>query len=48
MGEAKEWVQNGIRRLYYERITGEKFVKAEEADLHQRIAKNVAECLAKL
>ena len=32
----------------YERITGEKFVKAEEADLHQRIAKNVAECLAKL
>ncbi|MBO7165686.1 MAG: phosphoribosylaminoimidazolesuccinocarboxamide synthase, partial [Muribaculaceae bacterium] len=32
----------------YERITGEKFIKAEEADLHQRIAKNVAECLAKL
>lgn len=32
----------------YERITGEKFCKAEGNDLCQRIEKNVAECLAKL
>lgn len=32
----------------YEHITGEKFVKADEADLAQRIQKNVADCLAKL
>ncbi|MEZ3590703.1 MAG: phosphoribosylaminoimidazolesuccinocarboxamide synthase [Muribaculaceae bacterium] len=32
----------------YEHITGERFVKADEADLSDRIAKNVLDCLDRL
>ncbi len=32
----------------YEHITGEKFVKADESDISDRIAKNVTDCLTQL
>ena len=32
----------------YEHITGEKFVKAPEADIAARIEKNVLDCLNRL
>ena len=49
--EMTEEIVNGITDRYielYENITGEKFVKAEGADITSRIEKNVTECLASL
>jgi phosphoribosylaminoimidazole-succinocarboxamide synthase len=43
-----EDIVNGITDRYielYENITGDKFEKAEDADILARIEKNVTECL---
>ena len=49
--EMTEEIINGITERYielYENIVGEKFEKAEGADILARIEKGVTECLASL